>query len=155
MPSTSPIRTWTYRSLISLPGFMGCLRYTGNKSSGPICVGCAKWGWVSAYGREHAIDHHRGLAEIVGGVAERCQRRAIQMLVDLGVRGEQVEQRTLLLRGLATDVVDQVVRVFAPDVRPQAHHHGLAHHEPVCQVDVATHRLGIDLQPLEHEAALL
>ena len=50
---------------------------------------------------------------------------------------------------IATDVVHQVVRVLAADVRAQAHHHGFAHHKPMRQVDVAAHRHGVDLQPFQ------
>ena len=52
---------------------------------------------VSAQRGKDAVDHHAGLAEVVGGIAQPGQRGTVEMLVDLRVLGEQVEQRALLL----------------------------------------------------------
>jgi len=72
---------------------------------------------------------------------------AIEVTVDLRVRGEQVEQRTIVLDRLAAQVVHEVVRVFPADVLAETHHHRFGHHEPVRHVDVRTHARGVDLEP--------
>ena len=45
--------------------------------------------------------------------------------------------------------------VLAADVGPQAHHHGLAHHQAARHFDVAAHGLEVHLQAFEHRAAVL
>ena len=47
----------------------------------------------SAQRGEHAVDHHARLAEVVGRVAQLRERGPVEVLVDLGVLGQQVEQR--------------------------------------------------------------
>src|SRR5205814_264824 len=90
----------------------------------------------SAARGQHAVDHHAGLAEVAGRVAHGVELRASDMLVDLGVRGEDLDQRPALGDRLAAKVVHQVVCVFTADVRAQAHHHGLRHDQAVGDVDV-------------------
>ena len=78
-------------------------------------------GWQLLAGcRQHAIDHGAGLAEIVRRVAQFFQGRAVQMLGDLGVLGEQFDQWPAGGDHFAANVVDEVVRILAAEIADRA-----------------------------------
>ena len=68
---------------------------------------------------QHPVDHHSRLPKVVRRIAEAGKRCPVKVPVDLRMLGEQIEQRTLLLQRLPTDVIDEVVRVLAADVAPK------------------------------------
>jgi class 3 adenylate cyclase len=69
--------------------------------------------------RQHAVHHHAALPQVVGRVAASRPALAVDVLVDLGVFGQQVDQGRCFFSVLAAQVVDQVVRVLAADVGPR------------------------------------
>ena len=77
------------------------------------------------------------------------------MPADLGMAGQHIHQFALAGECLTAQVVHQVVRDLAADVRTQAHHHGLGHHQATGHVDVGAHALGIHLEAGQHEFGLL
>src|SRR5262252_6622505 len=77
--------------------------------------------------RQNAIDHFAGLAEIVRGIAELFESGAIEVLGNLGILGEQIDQRTAGGDHLAANIVDEVVSILAAHMGAQAHHHGFGH----------------------------
>ena len=101
--------------------------------------------------RQHPIDHHARLPQVGRRVAHRGELISRHVLGDLGVLGQQVEQRSLLLDRDAADVIHQVVRDLASDVGRQAHHHCLGDDQAVRHVEVGAHALDIDFKPLLEE----
>src|SRR5262245_54253667 len=104
--------------------------------------------------RQHPIDHLAGEAEIVGGIAHLLELLAADVPGNLLVGGKEVDQRLAACRRLAADVVDEVVRALAAEVRSEPHHHLFGDDRTAGQVEVGAHARGVDLQTFHDIAGL-
>src|SRR4051812_47567105 len=93
-----------------------CRAWESIRRSAPVfLLGVTGGGAGSAPVGQHAVHHHAGLAEVVGGFAHRFQLRAGDVFADLVVGRQDLDQRAVFLDRLAAQVVHQVVCVFAAD----------------------------------------
>ena len=96
---------------------------------------------------EHAIDHHGRLPEVIRRITEPGELGTTEVLRDLAVLREQVEERPLLPDRLAACIVNDVVSVFAAEIRAEPHHHRFGYDEAVRDVEDLAHPLRVDLEP--------
>src|SRR5438105_12091736 len=99
--------------------------------------------------REHTVDHHPGLAQIVGRVEEPPEGRPVEVTCNLGRLGQYVDERTVLRDRAAAKVVDKIVGALAPEVGTEPHHDGFGHDEPAGEIDVCTHASRVHLEPAQ------
>ena len=103
---------------------------------------------------QHAVNHLTGDAEIIRRVDKFFQLLAVDVLTDLLILDQQVDQRSSRFHNLATDVVDEVVRLVAAEVRAEPHHYGFGHNESLRDVEIFAHLLLVDLQAFGQETGL-
>src|SRR5262245_55683755 len=77
---------------------------------------------AAAFARQHLVHHLAREPEIGGGVAHLLELRAREMPRDIGILRQQIDQRLPARRDLAANVVDEVVRPLAAEMRGQPHH---------------------------------
>ena len=66
---------------------------------------------------QHTVDHDTSLPQIVRRIAERIEFAAAHRARDLLVLQQELQQRPLLPHRLATDIVHQIMGVFASQAR--------------------------------------
>ena len=69
--------------------------------------------------RQHPIDHDAGKAEIVGGIDHLFQLMPREMARHLGILRQQIDERRAGRRHLAADVVDEIMRALAAEMRAE------------------------------------
>ena len=79
-------------------------------------------------------------------------RRPVQPGRDRGIAFQRVGQRNLLGQRHVAGMLHDVMRLAAAEHRGQAHHHRLRHDQPVGDVEVRAHPLGIHHHPLGDRA---
>src|SRR5262249_28003677 len=104
--------------------------------------------------RQHAVDHLAGKAEIVRRIAQLLELLATDVPGNLLVGGKEVDQRLAARRGLAADIVDEVVRALATEMWPEPHHHLFRNDRAAGQVEIRAHARSIDLQAFDDVAGL-
>ena len=76
------------------------------------------------------------------------------MARDLGVLRQQIEQRSAGLHDLSTNIVDEIMRPLASEMRREPHHDGFRDDQPVCQIEIGAHARRINLEAGNEIAAL-
>src|SRR5262249_61377231 len=89
----------------------------------------------AAFLHEHAVDHLTGQSEIVCGIADLAELRAVEMTGDFSIPRQQIEQGLAGCRNLAANVVDEVAGALDAQARSGPHHHGVPDETPARRVE--------------------
>src|SRR5262249_55252304 len=149
MPRAAPVTTTTFPLSFMLAS-MSLRRYWGADGyGGPPVLPID-----SAFPREHLVHHLAGEPEIGRRVAHLLELSARQVAADLFVLRQQVDQRLVGPRHLPADVVDEVVRALATEMRAETHHDGFGDDGAPGEIEIGPHAVGVDLESRQHELGL-
>ena len=99
---------------------------------------------------QRAVDQLRRLPERVSRIERVAQRIGLKMAADIPILPDDLLERTPVLARFANRRIDEVASLRRIDPSTERRGEGLRHDQPLRQVQVPAHSIGVYLQRAQH-----